>query len=278
MANDPLKSAFAAFREETAGHSEHADATLERLLAGAEARKVRRLPRAVRWIPLAAALAASSAWAALGQEGTTRVFAQLTERPTPLPAARPSLRRMAPPAVPVESVEPAEPVVAEVPVVAAPAAAAAVEAPTVVAPTVATPVAHPVAKSRVRAGTGSPANAEANAEEAPAPAPVATPEPEPTTPTTAEVPDALAVDARDFKTAYRVHSARDASQSVRAWDTYLAAHPTGRFVPEARYARAMSLVRAGRRSDARAALQPFAAAPAGSYRQADAARVLRALE
>ena len=87
----------------------------------------------------------------------------------------------------------------------------------------------------------------------------------------------MAEDARDFKSAYRVHDASDAAASVRAWEGYLAAHPSGRFVPEVRYARAVSLLRAGRNAEARAAPTPFASAPAGSYRQADASRLLRTL-
>jgi hypothetical protein len=64
--------------------------------------------------------------------------------------------------------------------------------------------------------------------------------------------------------------------ALAAWDAYLAAEPDGRFAVEARYNRALALVRLGRYADARAALAPFArgeVAPAG-YRQAEAEQLV----
>lgn len=63
-----------------------------------------------------------------------------------------------------------------------------------------------------------------------------------------------------------------------AWDAYLAAYPNGRFAPEARYNRAITLIRLGRTAEAKEALRPFAEAKAGAYRQAEARQLLDALE
>ncbi len=67
-------------------------------------------------------------------------------------------------------------------------------------------------------------------------------------------------------------------EALRGWDAYLAAYPSGRFAPEARYNRALTLVRLGRRDEAKAALKPFAdGAISNGYRQREAQRLLDAL-
>ncbi|MEO0325156.1 MAG: tetratricopeptide repeat protein [Myxococcota bacterium] len=80
-----------------------------------------------------------------------------------------------------------------------------------------------------------------------------------------------------FERAYRLQRAQRSREAVTAWGRYLARYPRGRFAPEARYSRALSLVRLGRHGEARAALSRLAAAPSG-YRAAEAARLLDALE
>jgi TolA-binding protein len=81
-----------------------------------------------------------------------------------------------------------------------------------------------------------------------------------------------------YEIAHRSHFVEQSPASaLRAWDAYLAQYPNGRFALEARYNRAISLVRLGRRAEARAALTPFAQAPAGSYRRAEARELLDAL-
>lgn len=75
-----------------------------------------------------------------------------------------------------------------------------------------------------------------------------------------------------YRAAHVAHfSTRDPQAALAAWERYLAAAPDGRFAPEARYNRALSLVRLGRMSEARDALAPFAEASEGSYRQREAA-------
>jgi hypothetical protein len=83
-----------------------------------------------------------------------------------------------------------------------------------------------------------------------------------------------------YRRAHELHfHAGDAAASLAAWDAYLAAEPDGRFSVEARYNRAIILVRLGRYTDARAALTPFARGdvePAG-YRQAEAEQLVERL-
>jgi hypothetical protein len=83
-----------------------------------------------------------------------------------------------------------------------------------------------------------------------------------------------------YRTAHEAHfTQRDWSKALTGWDAYLAAHPKGRFAPEARYNRALTLVRLGRRDEARAALQPFAdGVTFAGYRQKEARALLDAME
>ena len=82
-----------------------------------------------------------------------------------------------------------------------------------------------------------------------------------------------------YRDAHAAHFVtRDPSAALAAWERYLAAAPDGRFGPEARYNRALTLVRLQRRDDALEALRPFAAAADGAYRQREAAALTAALE
>jgi hypothetical protein len=69
----------------------------------------------------------------------------------------------------------------------------------------------------------------------------------------------------------------DPAAALRAWDVYLSNFPRGTFVLEARFNRAISLARLGRRQEARSALEPFASGSFGGYRQAEARTLLEAL-
>jgi len=83
-----------------------------------------------------------------------------------------------------------------------------------------------------------------------------------------------------YRRAHDLHfHGSDPAAALAAWDAYLAAEPGGRFAVEARYNRALVLVRLGRHGEARAALAPFArgeVAPAG-YRQAEAEQLVERL-
>lgn len=80
-----------------------------------------------------------------------------------------------------------------------------------------------------------------------------------------------------FQSAHRLQP-RGTAETLAAWDAYLAAYPRGRYAPEARYNRAITLIRLGRLAEARRALEPFANAPEGAYRRAEARALLDALE
>ncbi len=87
-------------------------------------------------------------------------------------------------------------------------------------------------------------------------------------------PDADAL----YLEAHELHFvSRDPARALAAWDRYLAAAPDGRFAVEARYNRALDLVRLGRLAAARAALAPFASGELEGYRRREAEALLTAL-
>ena len=76
-----------------------------------------------------------------------------------------------------------------------------------------------------------------------------------------------------FRRAQALHLAHDA-KAIEAWDAYLRVAGTSPLAPEARYNRALGLVRAKRLSEAREALQPFAEGRYGRYRMEEAGALL----
>lgn len=81
-----------------------------------------------------------------------------------------------------------------------------------------------------------------------------------------------------YRSAHALHfRGNDPAAALAAWDALLAKFPSGRLAPEARFNRAVALVKLSRWSDARAALAPFASAPAGSYRQREATQLLEGI-
>ena len=139
------------------------------------------------------------------------------------------------------------------------------------------------APQRARAAQQVAPAAERSAPEAP-PAAAPTPAPAPKV-TPAPAPERVAVKpaAADpghelYRVAHAKHFAQgDAAGALGAWDAYLAAAPRGRFATEARYNRALCLVRLGRSAEAQAALEPFAAGRFGGYRQREASELSAAL-
>jgi len=82
-----------------------------------------------------------------------------------------------------------------------------------------------------------------------------------------------------YRRAHDAHFvAQDAAAALSGWDEYLSVAPGGRFALEARYNRALCLVRLGRSAQAHAALAPFAAGEHGEYRRREARELLAALE
>lgn len=112
-------------------------------------------------------------------------------------------------------------------------------------------------------------------------APAAAP-PKSTTPARSRVAPRVANDPGQalFREAHELHfRSGDATAAIAAWDRYLAFAPNGAFAVEARYNRALALLRAGRSAEAAAALVPYATGkvtPAG-YRQVEAAQLLALL-
>jgi len=81
-----------------------------------------------------------------------------------------------------------------------------------------------------------------------------------------------------FRLAHDLHVAgRQPRAAIAAYDDYLAAFPNGRFVPEARYNRALDSIKVGDKAAARTALEPFARGAYGDYRRKEARDLLEAL-
>ncbi len=81
-----------------------------------------------------------------------------------------------------------------------------------------------------------------------------------------------------FEAAHRAHfGGGEPVAALRAWDAYLGAYPRGRYELEARYNRALCLIRLGRHAAARDALRAFADGAHGGYRRAEARALVDAL-
>ncbi len=81
-----------------------------------------------------------------------------------------------------------------------------------------------------------------------------------------------------YAAAHHAHFvSRDPALALRAWDAFLAFAPDDPLALEARYNRALTLVRLDRRAEARGALEPFALGTYGSYRRREAQALIDAL-
>jgi hypothetical protein len=199
-------------------------------------------------VPLAAVLAASTAWA--GANGKLpevwHHVAELLEAPRDRGNAGPHVPSKAPVAARVAD-EPARPTAASIPTVSID------DLPRV--PDVAPPHVPPRAPVAAPSATVTPPPPEAQGD--------------------ADADAELTL----YAAAHRAHFVdHDPKAALDAWDAYLASAPDGRFAPEARYNRAIALLRLGRRAEAREALLPFADAAPGSYRQAEARELVSAIE
>lgn len=80
-----------------------------------------------------------------------------------------------------------------------------------------------------------------------------------------------------YRLAHEAHfTSHDYARALAGWDAYLRAAPGGRLATEARYNRAICLLRLGRDAEARRALEPFASGFMG-YRQNEARQLLQEL-
>jgi hypothetical protein len=251
MTDDLLRRATSALRDETEDSQAGARFTRARVLASLNETRVRRRTRLTFLLPLAACFAAATAWGTSGGNAG-RLFAfvshafQSDPAPAPVPRAKPSKPVSKAPVVPpAETPEPS--VVADADVTPLPPPAV---------PALPEPERAPVRVARASIPVSS------SAASNPA------------------VPSARVADpAHDlYRAAHRAHFVEhEPAKALSAWNSYLRAAPAGRFSLEARYNRALCLVRLGRHEEARAALSPFAAGSHGEYRQAEAQALLNGL-
>ncbi|MEZ4372357.1 MAG: hypothetical protein R3B07_16140 [Polyangiaceae bacterium] len=83
---------------------------------------------------------------------------------------------------------------------------------------------------------------------------------------------------RRYLEAHQAHFvAHDYARALALWERYLQEFPRGRFAAEAQYNRALCLVRLGRNSEAKQALEPFANGRYGGYRQTEAQALIQAM-
>ena len=253
MNDDVLSRAARALREETTGDDASARFTRSRIMASVHEERIKRRTRWAFLIPIAATFVVGSAFGAATGAGhraievVTRALG-IHFRSTPAPkvssprtsSAVPSAAEAVPNAVPAPSAE----------------AAATTTAVEEVAPSV-PPSPAPVAPSPAPAvkpglGTGTPSAAP-----------------------TASAPDPT---FELYRAAHQAHFVdRDWSRALAGWDAYLRAAPRGALAPEARYNRALCLLRLHRNDEARAALKPFAQGSYGSYRREEAQKLIEAL-
>lgn len=264
--SERLERAFRSLREIEDGHNPRADETLARVLGDLRAIQGRRSRSNVTrmWL-LAAAILAFSSVAAARSGSLHRVlralsFADRHEPRIPSPS----------------SVQPATSVLAPLPS-AAPIASAATDSVQPAPP--ATPPQEPAAPQLVTAAaphrqprpwTAAPQKPVARAEA------FATDR----TPVTSKAPAGRSVvsDDETFEHANDLHFAgADPAAALDSWNDYLRRFPGGRFVPEARYNRAIDLLKLGRSAEARDALQPFADGVYESYRRDEARAILRSM-
>ncbi|TKC93622.1 tetratricopeptide repeat protein [Polyangium fumosum] len=272
MKDDMLRAATRALREEADASQGRQAETRARVLATLKSRRARKLAAIRVFVPLAAVLVGSVAWA----EATHRlpsVWYELKhdlgfgreeeEAPATAPAIPPAGRPVAKNAAPAVTGEapadkaemPAEK--AAEPEVPPPSEAPAAPAETVGAPTVVAP--------KIVAAASSP-KPSAPTEAAAIEAPEAAPAPR------VDTDDAL------YRAAHQAHFVtRDPAGALAAWDAYLRAAPRGRFAPEAHYNRALCLVRLGRTAEAERTLELFASGSFGGYRKAEAKALLDAM-
>jgi tetratricopeptide (TPR) repeat protein len=82
-----------------------------------------------------------------------------------------------------------------------------------------------------------------------------------------------------YQRAHRSHFVDgDYTKALELWNDYLQSDPRGAFALEARYNRAIALLKVGQSTEAAAALRPFADGSYGAYRQREAREIIDALE
>jgi len=253
MSDDLLDRATRALREESRVEPRDLEATRARLLA--DVRRTRRQrSRVIQWaIPIAAVLAIGTAYAAA--TGKLRTWV-MTNRPAAVSSSAPLASAAAPR-----------------PTVVATVASASVEepamAPSIAAPSIAAP-------SIVASASAPPVVASAP----PSAAPTVVVAPTIVVALSTSASDAMSADLAAYRRAHTLHFVEKRwDAALDAWNAYLTVNPKGTFALEARYNKAICLVKLGRKAEARVALTPFAdGLVGGGYRQTEAKSLLDALD
>ena len=221
---------------------------LRESLAGGGARRKRRLTIIAAVIASlfgSTAFAFIAGWRPIGDESPSPQPALTT---TPVPPSATSSPRTRARSTAASTTEPPAPAVERAAVVAPTAAAPTTVAPTTVAPPAPSSVPH-APTTRASAATTKPS-----------------------------IDDTRSGELAAYRVAHEAHfRGTDPARALGAWDAYLARYPDGQLAPEARYDRAVVLIKLRRIDEAKAALVPFASAPVGSYRQREAAKLLAAI-
>jgi len=256
MTDDLLARATRALREETRGDDTGARFTRSRIMASVHEDRVKRRTRWAFLIPVAATFVAASAFGAAS--GTAHRAFEVVVRALGIHASTPPApRTSAPRPVSASAVAPAAR--SPSPSVVDTAAPVVNEAPAPPPPPLAEPAPPaPLAAVAPAAPKTQPATSSGHE-----PAPVAS-APDPT--------------FELYKAAHQAHFVdRDWARALGGWDAYLKAAPRGALAPEARYNRALCLLRLHRNDEARVALRPFADGHYGTYRREEAQKLIEAL-
>lgn len=238
--DDEIDRMARAFRDETEGDAPEADRTLRALLAAPPRQRVSQAWLLAAAVLLVAFVGAPTAWAWwTGRLGVAPSSETRTGVPRAPVAAPRRVGAPPPQATTTTATTQARPLAPE-PVLAPP------------------PALEPAARTPTRR---------------------ATPVVETAAPVVAEaLPPVDPVERRAYEEAHALHfGAHSPAAALAAWDAYLAQYPSGRFAVEARYNRALTLVRLGRTDEAREALTPFADGAYGAYRRTEARALIDAL-
>jgi len=270
MSDELLDRATRALAQETEAHPEPADDdTLAQILGSIEEAKTKPdMPETRSWLSWAAAAAlivagftvgpTAWAWSVEALENLLGSAPSAPEEGVEPPSAASEVERQDPRRRSRASVEPAELSPPEpIPTEPIPTTEAV---PSETAP--ARPTALGEAPARARRQRRAPTSSPEPASEA--------------TPTEPELDPAIRAERELFETAHRLHFGGAGREAVlSAWDGYLSRYPAGRYAPEARYNRALTLVRLNQTEAAQAALEDLARR---GYRESDVRALLDAME
>lgn len=273
MTDDLLRKATVALREETPGDDDSARFTRTRVMTSLHTSELRRRTRIAFLLPVAACFVVATAWGTVNGK-TQALIAQVSEalgfesKPPAPSAPKPN---WAPRTAPQPTSAPVAPAAQTAPPPKPEQALAVTEVKSEPAPTPSSSTAKP----RVASGRTGPARGLSNTQ-ATQTAPPSLSNTSPPVPL--GKPDISDRAHELYRAAHQRHFVEHAdSEALSAWDAYLAEAPGGRFALEARYNRALCLVRLRRGAEARMALTPFAAGQFGGYRLREAQALLDAL-